>query len=553
MPQHYLKSLCICMLALSPLVTANVLPNNSFNGFYAGIAAGGSFTSGRENTLGGGSHLFSDFVQTFVSTTSSRNDLIDNALKGAVYAGYGHTWQLFYLSAEIFADISNYNMRSSGGDGFKQILSPVLQIRSAYSTKVTLNPIEYGIDLRPGILLGPDTLLYGRIGTAINQLSLDSNVNGTEEQFPPIFVRETFGGTFPFSTTKTRAALRLGLGIEQHISPQLAVHADYIYTDYGKITIDSSATQSVISADSGPVISTISSNSNVKVTNNSVLLGLSYYFNDCSPNNVFDPLILTTNVFNGIYAGVSVGGSFTSGSVAIFANSLVNSNSNFQNPYSGSSNLSKDALKGALFAGYGHSWDAFYLGAEVFGDLSQYAMKHFGRERFFQIQPPAVPILQDLNTLADSNADLHSGEFGADLRSGILLSPTTLIYGRIGVTFNRLSLDSSTATFIQFFPGTGFVPEIISLKSDFSASEKRSALRLGGGIEQHLNSHFAVRADYIYTDYGKINTSGMTIMDVNSPNLGPTHIALVNQVNLHVRNNTAMLGLVYYFASNGGI
>src|SRR5690606_2935067 len=76
-----------------------------------------------------------------------------------------------------------------------------------------LSPLQAGIDLRPGFLLQPGTLLYSRVGIAISRLSLDSNTSNTGDNF-----NQTWSVPLALSASKTVAGLRLGAGIEQSIS-----------------------------------------------------------------------------------------------------------------------------------------------------------------------------------------------------------------------------------------------------------------------------------------------------------------------------------------------
>jgi opacity protein-like surface antigen len=139
---------------------------------------------------------------------------------------------------------------------------------SIAQANVKLNPVEFGVDLRPGWLVSPDTLLYGRVGVAINRVRLQSASLGVLS-IPgyPIIA----GTLLAPSSSKNIAGLRLGMGVEKHISPHLSLRADYIFTYYGKIHADQS-----FSIPSLPLAFT--NNADVKLMNHSVMLGLSYYF-----------------------------------------------------------------------------------------------------------------------------------------------------------------------------------------------------------------------------------------------------------------------------------
>jgi hypothetical protein len=80
------------------------------------------------------------------------------------------------------------------------------------------------VDLKPGILLTPRTLLAARVGAAFNEFKIRS-LNHYDN---------SDGFIFPVADLRTHnhkcvTGLRLGLGIDQNICQGLFVTADYIY------------------------------------------------------------------------------------------------------------------------------------------------------------------------------------------------------------------------------------------------------------------------------------------------------------------------------------
>jgi opacity protein-like surface antigen len=520
-----------------------------FNGFYTGISAGGSFTTGEEQTSVDGTFTAIAVEIPFSAT----NDLITNSVKGALFTGYGHVWQFFYLGAEIFADLSRYQMQSSGNAGFFEVDTPselvVTNFNSSANTTAQLNNIEYGIDLRPGILLTPDTLFYGRIGTAFNELSFDSDASTTIMFFAPFFDPETLNLALPLSASKNRAALRLGAGIEQFISQHFSIRADYIYTYYGKINLNGSTSTNMTSTNDGPGVFTLTNDSSVKVANNSVMLGLSYYF-PASTEMMFSSLASNSDTcFKGIYAGISGGGSFTTSDEDVSVEGIFEPVADAHVPLTFSNDLKKDAPKGAVYVGYGYNFHPFYLGTEIFADLSQYQMASSGVGGGSLLDNTTLQPDLVFQSNVNVTTKLNPFEFGADLRPGWLLTANTLLYGRVGAACNKLSLDSDATTAISFL-SPGLTPETLSLALPLSSSVNRIALRLGGGIEQRLNKYLSIRADYIYTDYGSISVNGSTSATLNSVNVGPLATDLSNSTSVKVINNTVMLGLSYYFPAS---
>ncbi len=97
------------------------------------------------------------------------------------------------------------------------------------NTCIALNDAEGGIDALPSIILGNDTLLRGRVGVAYNKAKLN------------VISQTLTGGSpsiFRSSKDKTVYGWRVGLGLEERIDQTLAVSLDYVYTGYGKVSLN---------------------------------------------------------------------------------------------------------------------------------------------------------------------------------------------------------------------------------------------------------------------------------------------------------------------------
>lgn len=146
------------------------------------------------------------------------------------------------------------------------------------------------MDLRPGILLSPDTLLYGRVGAAFNTLKITSDsINMGSYVFPVFFNRSlqlNTASALVASDSKDVTGLRLGAGLEQYLGYNIAIEADYIYTNYGDINVNSignSIGGEIILGEGDDLIPhTIPggfvNHTKVDVTSNAALVGLTYYF-----------------------------------------------------------------------------------------------------------------------------------------------------------------------------------------------------------------------------------------------------------------------------------
>jgi Outer membrane protein beta-barrel domain len=271
-------------LALSCLSTVSFAYQNasSFDGFYVGASVGGTSTSvNQDKTV---DYLIDapgvDIGAIIVLHQTGPIALkTNNSFKGALYAGWGQTCNNWYLGAEIFADVAQYkNLNAVEEDTWQNDpLALFLSTENQADTHTKLSNFQFGIDLRPGVLLTPDSMLYGRIGVAISDLDL--NTNATFAGFNPADPL-SWVVLLPLSVKKDVAALRLGGGLEQHICPCLNVRLDYIFTYYGKASIAGSAADGGFPRGNDPTaVFRISSDTSVKVYNNTVMLGLTYLIN----------------------------------------------------------------------------------------------------------------------------------------------------------------------------------------------------------------------------------------------------------------------------------
>ncbi|MCL5778127.1 outer membrane beta-barrel protein [Limibaculum sp. FT325] len=120
---------------------------------------------------------------------------------------------------------------------------------------------------------------------------------------------------------------------------------------------------------------------------------------------------------------------------------------------------------GGLMAGYGHSFDAFYLGAEVEGE--------FGTANW--------------NIERDPSGRLFSaqkrGAVGGAVRAGYIVNDAVLVYAKAGVVNTWFEADYN-------FAG-----------NDVSRTRTEVGLRLGGGIEFPVTDDLHVNLEYTRTDY----------------------------------------------------
>lgn len=98
-----------------------------------------------------------------------------------------------------------------------------------------------------------------------------------------------------------------------------------------------------------------------------------------------------------------------------------------------------------------------------------------------------------------------------DLKPGIVISPKTWLYGRIGINYNQIKVKTNS----QYNSSGGDIsdfsnPEFTSDHSAFSATSKRNSpgLRTGLGIDYLVSKNFGISANYIYSYYNSLKTNG---------------------------------------------
>jgi opacity protein-like surface antigen len=155
-------------------------------------------------------------------------ECFSTAFRGTVYAGYNllvsPSW-LVGLETEV--GIANADTTRRGIPGTAGIIVP-----PAFSAKDSVNVKDtWDINLRAriGYLVTPDTLLYGTFGVAWQEIEARVTCGAGICGVNPIT---------PFSVSKsdTVTGWTGGLGVEQMISPHLALRAEYRYSDYETFT-----------------------------------------------------------------------------------------------------------------------------------------------------------------------------------------------------------------------------------------------------------------------------------------------------------------------------
>lgn len=246
--------------------------------------------------------------------------------------------------------------------------------------------------------------------------------------------------------------------------------------------------------------------------------------------------------FDCFYTGAAIGQSHTLSSLYFAGNGLISEiegagNFIFMNANT-TSNFKKSSLVGALFAGYGFSCDPYYIGGELFVKI---ANPSYSIPNYFSTGANADT---RLNLISNLNIKTRKTEFALDIRPGILLSDCSLLYARLGIARNKVTLTGTVHA--SFFATDLFSQRTVA--SSQITSKNTNAFRLGAGMEQMLSSCVSLRVDYIYTFYRKLRTGATSSITYREPLTGSlVQASFSDAIKVKTNNYVVMLGLSYYW------
>jgi opacity protein-like surface antigen len=209
----------------------------------------------------------------------------------------------------------------------------------------------------------------------------------------------------------------------------------------------------------------------------------------------------------------------------------------------------KNSFDVAIYTGYGYTWEDAYLGVEAFLHNTHYDAK--GKHAFSASSESVLgqaALNANVSNITSISTRLSRIEPGIDVRPGIFLTPFTLLYGRLGVGYNKLTLHADTHPSALF----SYTPTGTATGDDRETNSRRKkmgALRLGIGLEQNICENIYIRADYINTHYRgtKLRTlpESYTATTPNGDIL--TYTASTTSRVTSFFNNTVTLGMSYYW------
>lgn len=209
----------------------------------------------------------------------------------------------------------------------------------------------------------------------------------------------------------------------------------------------------------------------------------------------------------------------------------------------------KNSIDIAIYTGYGYAWEDAFLGVEAFLHNTHYEAK--GKHVFSTSSDTAftqAALNANLSNVTSISTSLSRIEPGIDVRPGIFLTPCTLLYGRLGVGYNKLTLHADThpSVLFSYTPAAAIIRDE---REEITRSKKMGALRLGIGLEQNICENIYIRADYINTHYRGTKLRTPAERYTTTTSTGDT-LAYTSSTTSRVTsffNNTVTLGMSYYW------
>ena len=502
------------------LWSISTTPMFGLGGGYVGGSLGGHLSLGNQDGYATSS-VRTVGIDSFPA--DPQNNLFNHGAYGMLYAGYGASLRPFYLAVDGFVQFGSIKLQSDVTKTGMSTNSPEVYNTLA-STDFYLKGAQYGVDLLPGFSPIAASLVYARIGLSSSQATLVTDTtNGG------VNLGDNWNQPLNLSDNKTFTSIRLGAGLEQRLSKRLTFRGDYIFTNYGRLSTKGFLSNT--SALGRPI--TVGSSTEIRLYDHAAMLGLSYSFSALELLNL-NPFC-TGNAYEGLYIGGACGGGALGGKQEGGLLARHPTFTDLTQAPTVPSQLYSNQIQGALFLGYGRSWSKFYFGSELYATANSDTTIDGQTEAQFNNSD----IAPSLHTATDDiSVGTSTWIIGLDLRPGVLLTPSTLLFGRVGVGAAEIMSDAS-ARFV------GVVPLIRNwdLSQDSSAQAWKPALRVGLGIEQQIFAKLHLRADYIFTNYGEVSFDNSSSgVDDNGDS-----VFLSNFLSTRLQNNAVSIGLSYYF------
>lgn len=235
---------------------------------------------------------------------------------------------------------------------------------------------------------------------------------------------------------------------------------------------------------------------------------------------------LQAHDWSGAYLGANIGAAKGQAETAAstsdgFAGSYFTQSDPEQIAAEADGSLSQASPAVGLFGGFGQQFGNLYLGIEASANSLSFDESH--RSGAVYLSSPASEFSNELSVTADWQAMLRARLGWAQER--------WLVYMTGGAAITQIKLDAS---FADNFLGTG-------ARGRDSSKETKLGWVLGLGGEYALSESWAIRGEYLYADYGKVDTSAQVT--------NPAFPTLANQLksSAELKTQTLSAGLSYRF------
>lgn len=189
-------------------------------------------------------------------------------------------------------------------------------------------------------------------------------------------------------------------------------------------------------------------------------------------------------------------------------------------------NHSATGWMGGLFAGYGHYFDMFYLGAELNANASN-ADTSFSRSVTTFVGTP-------IQAFSSYNVNVKARtSYGVALLPGIKLNDSSLLYVRLGYLRSNFKISENFTNPISIF----VPPFLVS----GSSNKWVNGFNYGVGIETAIAEQVSIRGEFDHTQF---NSRTISHTFVNQPFVGDV---VTTSTSIKPSNNEFMLSLLYHF------
>lgn len=235
--------------------------------------------------------------------------LMNNNISGNSYDGYygvqggvgkvfDHRWYTGFVG---FGEWGSQSFTANNSAPFSNQLTinnqafPNQTSNGQYTSSTTVKiSNDYGVAFKPGFLVAPKSMVYGKVGAVWADLKVSNSVTGTSTtaELNPVtgVTIVSASGTFSGASSNddNKIGLLLGVGFEQFIYRDLITfNLEYDYTNYGNVTTSTNITgQGTVSANPGGVnpqnatvaLTPVTAQATANARVSTLMGGLNFYF-----------------------------------------------------------------------------------------------------------------------------------------------------------------------------------------------------------------------------------------------------------------------------------